>query len=61
MPILDEHDLEEINASLQALNEVKGDIERSKEAGIDVATEEKALLDGESRLLQIKRAFFPGA
>ena len=48
-----------ITHALAAISEVKKDIAKAKLAGIPVETQEKELLEAETKLLAIKRVYFP--
>ena len=60
MPItLSKDDLANINSALAAIKEAKSEILKAKQAGIDIAENEAALLEQETRLLAIKRVYAP--
>ena len=58
MPItLSKDQISQINAALAAIKDAKTEILRAKQAQIDVAVEESALLGQEARLLALKRVY----
>ncbi len=59
MPVLDDQDLESINAALEAAVETESQLVLAKEAGLDVEMQEKRLADTTQRLRRIKSVYFP--
>ena len=57
--IFTKEDKTRINAALASIAEVKKEITKAKLAGIDVAAQEKELSEAESKLLGIKKVYFP--
>lgn len=56
---LTKDDLENINAALVMNKELKEDLLRAEQAGINVDEQKKTMELQEQRLLQVKRTFFP--
>ena len=56
---LTKEDKTKITQALTAIDDVKKEITRAKLAGIDVSAQEERLKEIETRLLGIKRVYFP--
>ena len=56
---LTKEDKTKINQALTAIDEVKKEINRAKLANIDVSAQEDRLKEIETRLLGVKRVYFP--
>lgn len=56
---LAKEDLDQINASLKGIKEIKEVIQRAEASGIDVAIQKEQLSTAEQRLGAIKAGFFP--
>jgi len=56
---LTKEDKVKINQALAAIDDAKKEITRAKLAGIDVSAQEERLKDTETKLLGIKRVYFP--
>tara|TARA_Y100000588_G_scaffold149732_1_gene163788 strand:- start:4005 stop:4190 length:186 start_codon:yes stop_codon:yes gene_type:complete len=61
MPVLDEQDLESINAALDASVQTEEELQLAKEAGLDVEAQERKLNETTQRLRRIKAVYFPNA
>ena len=61
MPVLDEQDLESINAALDASVQTEEELQLAKEAGRDVEAQERKLNETTQRLRRIKAVYFPNA
>lgn len=57
---LTESDLDDINRSLQRLDDASVIMDRARQAGIDVTAFEQRQRDARDKLLKLKQAFFPG-
>lgn len=57
---MDEAKLVEINDALAKLQAAKGELNKAKKAGLDVSSQETALLDTEAKLKRVKDAYYPG-
>ena len=61
MPVLDEQDLESINAALDASVQTEEELQLAKEAGLDVEAQERKLNETTQRFRRIKAVYFPNA
>lgn len=59
MSILTKEHLTLINQALSGIADTKKEIAKAKLANIDVSESEKSLLESETKLLAIKRVYFP--
>ena len=57
---LTKEDKAKITQALTAIDEVKKEINKAKLANIDVSAQEDRLKEIETRLLGVKRVYFPG-
>ena len=57
---LTKDDKSKISQALVAIEEAKKDINKAKLANVDVSAQEDRLKEIETRLLGIKRVYFPG-
>ena len=57
-PLLDNEDLNTINAALQRGDELRQEMEKARLAGIDLGNREQTLIERMDKLRSIKSAFF---
>ena len=61
MPItFTKEDKARIDKALSAIADAKREMAKAKSAGIDVSVQEASINESESKLLAIKRVYFPG-
>jgi len=58
--VLTEEDFQSIQVALEALTAQDENLERAKQAGIDIGEMEGQIKEQRDKLLKIKRSFFPG-